>query len=148
MDKDLLNAMAILDGEHHSYAYCSNSGEWHFHLVKKCFPRMKGQLGGYVISNPDALPLLTDQVPVMAIKLKNQKLLVYTKADVYLWAKKILLEVNDRVSLLTYRVDNETLSFLAIRILTMSTTVKPEDLAQMLLAEWILYPDDYRKLEK
>lgn len=148
MNEDLFNAMAILDGEQNSYAFCSNSGEWHFHLTRNCFPRMKDQLGGYVISNPDSLPLLTDQVPVMAVKLKSRKLLVYTKADIYLLAKKMLLEVNDRVSLPTYRVDNESLSFIAIRILTMSTTVKPEELSQMLLAEWILYPDDYRRLQK
>lgn len=149
MDKNLINAMAILDGQEGSYAYCNEGGRCHFHLTKSCFPQMLGEEGGYVISSPDSLPMLTDNAPVMAIKLHSRKdLIVYNKSDLYSLAKNLLQKANDGQNLPTYRVNIGSLSFLAIRIFTMSTTVLPEKMADLLFSEWENYPTDYQILEK
>lgn len=146
MNRKLLTAMAILDGQNGSFAYCSEDGKWNFRLSKKCFPQMQKQEGGYVIDKPDALPMLTNNAPVLAIKFVDKPLKVYTKSDFYNLANNLLSKANDTPNLPCYRVDQGALSFLAIRILTMSTSVKPEDMAKILFSEWCNYPTDYQEL--
>lgn len=93
--------------------------------------------------------MLTDNAPVMAIKLHSRKdLIVYNKSDLYSLAKNLLQKANDSQNLPTYRVNIGSLSFLAIRIFTMSTTVLPEKMADLLFSEWENYLTDYQILEK
>lgn len=148
MEKNLLEAVAIIQGQKGTYATLNKKGEWHFHLKRKLFSYMKDSEFAYIIKAVDSIPVLTDAVPVFAKRVTDKEVLVITKADLFENAKNILVEMTTLTSMSKYKTNYVAVSYIAMQLLELLSLGDLKVISDLIKAQWLAYPSDYSKLEK